>query len=80
MSKRPDGATFFAATGNSVAKMINGQPLPKEIEEAITGPLPATGGLAGYGDRFTTNAVVGNAKVELVCTNSDSGFTLTFQF
>lgn len=80
MSRRPDGATFFTAQGNAVAKLIAGQPLPKEIEEAITAPLPATGGLAGYGDRFTTNAVAGTAKVELVRTNSDQGFTLTFQF
>lgn len=78
MSKRPDGATFFAATGDSVAKMISGQPLPKEIQDAITGPTFA--GATGYGDRATTNGVVGNAKVELVRTNRDNGFTLTFQF
>jgi hypothetical protein len=80
MSRRPDGTTFFAAQGNAVTKMISGQPLPKEIEDAITAILPASGGLAGYGDRFTTSAVAGNAKVELVRTNSDQGFTLTFQF
>lgn len=80
MSRRPDGVVFFTAEGNAVAKMIYGQSLPKEIEEAITAPLPASGGVAGYGDRFTTNAVVGNANLELIRTNSDNGFTSTFQF
>ena len=80
MSKRPDGGAFFAAEANAVAKMINGQPLPKELDEAIVAPLPASGGLAGYGDAFTTTGQVGNAKVELVKRNSDQGFSLTFQF
>lgn len=80
MSKRPDGSSFFAAEANAVAKMISGQPLPKELDEAISAPLPASGGLAGYGDAFTTTGQVGAAKVELIKRNSDQGFSLTFQF
>jgi hypothetical protein len=80
MSRRPDGGAFFATEANMVAKMINGQPLPKELDDAIAAPLPASGGLAGYGDAFTTTGQVGGAKAELVKRNSDQGYSLTFQF
>ena len=74
MSKRPDGAEFFATEGDAVAKLINGQPLPNEIRNAITAPLFASGG------DFTTTSQVGNAKVELVRSNTDSRFSLSFEF
>lgn len=74
MSKRPDGAAFFAAEADAVAKMINGQPLPKEIEDAIKGPLSTSGG------NFTTRSQIGNAEVELDRSNTDGRFSLTFQF
>ena len=70
MSKRPDGAEFFAAEGDAVAKLINGQPLPNEIRNAITSP--------GIG--FTTTSQVGNAKVELIRSATDSKFDLSFKF
>lgn len=74
MSKRPDGAEFFAAEGDAVAKLINGQPLPNEIRNAITSPLFTTGG------DFTTNSQIGNAKVELVRSATDNRFSLSFDF
>lgn len=74
MSKRPDGAQFFLAEADAVARMINGQPLPKEIDTAITSPL-----LTSSGD-FTTTSQIGNAKVDLVRSSTDSRFSLTFQF
>ena len=74
MTKRPDGAQFFLSEGNAVAKMINGQPLPREIEDAITGPLSTLGG------DFTTTSKIDKAKVELVRSNTDSRFYLTFEF
>ena len=74
MSKRPDGAEFFAAQGDAVAKLINGQALPDEIRKAITGPLFTTGG------DFTTTSQVGNAKVELVRSATDSRYSLSFVF
>jgi hypothetical protein len=70
MSKRPDGAEFFAAEGDAVTKLINGQPLPNEIRNAITSP--------GIG--FTTTSQVGNAKVELIRSATDSKFDLSFEF
>ncbi len=80
MTKRPDGVAFFAAEANAVAKMISGQPLPKELENAIAAPLPASGGISSYGDAFKTTGRVGAAKVELIKRNSDQGFSLRFQF
>ena len=74
MTKRPDGAEFFAAEGDAVAKLINGQPLPNEIKNAIASPLFATGG------DFTTTSTVGNAKVELVRSATDARFSLSFDF
>lgn len=74
MSKRPDGAEFFAAEGDAVAKLINGQPLPNEIRNAITSPLFTSGG------DFTTTSKIGNAEVELVRSATDGRFSLTFQF
>ena len=70
MSKRPDGAEFFAAEGDAVAKLINGQPLPNEIRNAITSPYVG----------FTATSQVGNAKVELIRSATDSKFDLSFQF
>ena len=70
MSKRPDGAEFFAAEGDAVVKLINGQPLPNEIRNAITSPYSG----------FTTTSQVGNAKVELIRSATDSKFDLSFQF
>lgn len=74
MTKRPDGAEFFAAEGDAVAKLINGQPLPDEIRKAITAPLFTTGG------DFTTRSQVGNAGVELVRSATDSRYSLSFDF
>lgn len=74
MTKRPDGAEFFAAEGDAVAKLINGQPLPDEIRTAITAPLSASGG------NFTTTSQVGNAKVELVRSATDNRYSLSFDF
>ena len=74
MSKRADGAEFFAAQGDAVAKLINGQPLPNEIRNAITSPLAASGG------DFTTASQIGNAKVKLVRSAADSRFDLSFEF
>lgn len=74
MTNRPDGAEFFAAEGDAVAKMINGQPLPNEIKNAITSPLFTTGG------DFTTNSQIGNAKVELVRSATENRFSLSFDF
>jgi hypothetical protein len=74
MTNRADGAEFFAAEGDAVAKLINGQPLPNEIKNAITSPLFTTGG------DFTTTSKVGNAKVELVRSATDSRFSLSFDF
>jgi hypothetical protein len=74
MTKRPDGAQFFLSEADAVARMINGQPLPKEIENAITGSLPTSGG------DFTTTSKIDKAKVELVRSNTDSRFYLTFEF
>lgn len=69
MSKRPDGAEFFAAVGDSVAKLINGKALPDEIRNAIT---------ASGSGRMSSQ--IGNAKVELVRSGTDDGFDLTFEF
>lgn len=74
MSKREDGAQFFLTEASAVAKMIDGQPLPKDIESAITGPLSTSGG------EFKTTSQMGNATVELRRTNTDSRFYLSFQF
>ena len=74
MTNRPDGAEFFAAEGDAVAKLINSQALPNEIRNAITSPLFTTGG------DFTTTSKVGNAKVELVRSATDSRFSLSFDF
>jgi hypothetical protein len=74
MMNRADGAEFFAAEGDAVANLINGQPLPNEIKNAITSPLFTTGG------DFTTTSKVGNAKVELVRSATDSRFSLSFDF
>jgi hypothetical protein len=74
MTKRPDGAQFFLSEADAVARMINGQPLPKEIENAIVSPLLTSGG------EFTTTSQIGNARVELVRSSSDSKFYLSFQF
>lgn len=74
MTNRADGAEFFGAEGDAVAKLINGQPLPNEIRNAITSPLFTSGG------DFTTTARIGNATVELVRSATDSKFNLTFQF
>ena len=74
MSGRADGAQFFATQADAVAKKINGQPLPKEIETAITAPLSTSGG------DFTTSSKIGDVKVDLVRSSTNSGFKLTFQF
>jgi len=74
MTKRTDGAEFFAAEGDAVARLINGQPLPNEIRNAITAPLFASGG------DFTTTSKIGNAKVELVRSATDNRFDLTFEY
>ena len=74
MSNRPDGADFFAAEGDAVANLINRQPLPNEIKNAITSPLFTTGG------DFTTTSKVGNAKVELIRSATESKFHLSFDF
>lgn len=74
MFKRPDGAEFFAAEGDAVAKLINGQALPHEIRNAITAPLFTTGG------DFTTTSQIGKAKVELVRSATDSKYVLSFDF
>jgi hypothetical protein len=70
MTKRLDGAEFFAAEGDAVAKLINGQALPDEIRNAITAPL----------SNFTTTSRVGNAGVELVLSATDSRYSLSFDF
>lgn len=70
MTRRPDGAEFFAAEGDAVAKLINGQPLPTEIRNAITAPLA----------NFTTTSRVGNAGVELVLSTTESTYSLSFNF
>jgi hypothetical protein len=74
MTKRPDGGQFFLSEADAVARMINGQPLPKEIENAITGSLPSSGG------DFTTTSKIDNARVKLVRSNTDSRFYLSFEF
>lgn len=76
MSKRPDGAEFFAAVGDSVAKLINGKPLPDEIRNSIMAPAPS-GGVSG--PRSTTTSQIGSATVEMVRSEND-GFDLTFKF
>ena len=72
MSKRSDGAEFFAAEAETVAKMINGEPLPQELRSAILSPVPMGGS--------TTNVEIGNAKAELIRNAADNTFRLTFQF
>jgi len=74
MTNRADGAEFFAAEGDAVATLINGQPLPNEIRNAITAPLFASGG------DFTTASKIGDVKVELVRSATDSKFHLSFDF
>jgi len=74
MTKRPDGAQFFLSEAEAVAKMINGQSLPGEIESAIAGSLPTSDG------DFTTTSKIGKAKVELLRSNTDSRFRLSFEF
>ena len=73
MTKRPDGAQFFLAEAQAVAKLINNQPLPKEIEDAINGAPPLSGD-------FTTTAQIGNARVEMVRSSADNRFWLSFEF
>ena len=77
MSKRPDGAEFFATEGDAVAKLINGQPLPAEIRNSIIAQR-GSGGLLG--PKSTTTSQIGNAKVELVRSDTDDSFDLTFEF
>jgi len=74
MTKRPDGAQLFVTEAEAVARFINNQPLPREIENGINGSLPTSGG------DFTTTSRIDNAKVELVRSNTDSRFYLTFEF
>ena len=73
MTKRPDGAQLFLAEAQSVARMINNQPLPKEIEDAINSAPPMSGD-------FTTTSQIGNAKVEMVRSSADNRFRLSFEF
>lgn len=74
MTGRADGGQFFAAQADAVAKMINGQPMPKEISDAITAPLSTSGG------DFTTTSKIGDVKVDLVRSSTNNGYRLTFQF
>lgn len=74
MSKRADGAEFFAAQGDAVVRLINGQPLPNEIRNAITAPLAASGG------DLTTTSQIGGARVVLTRSSTDSRFGLSFEF
>lgn len=77
MSKRPDGGEFFAAVGDSVAKAINGQPLPEKIRQAISAPL-STGGLVV--GNVTIADKVGAAGVELERSPTDNRYSMTFKF
>lgn len=74
MTNRADGAEFFAAEGDAVAKLIDGKPLPDEIRNAIAAPLFASGG------DFTTASKIGEVKVELVRSATDNKFHLSFDF
>ncbi|HYJ87472.1 MAG TPA: hypothetical protein VEW46_15535 [Pyrinomonadaceae bacterium] len=74
MSKRPDGTDFFINRANAVAKMINDEPLPKELETDITAPLST------LANDYSRTWQIGNATVELKRTKTDSGFYLSFQF
>jgi hypothetical protein len=71
MSKRPDGAAFFITQADAVAKLVNDEPLPKEIETDITAPLSTD---------YSRTWQIGNATVELKRTKTDSTFYLNFQF
>jgi hypothetical protein len=77
MSKRPDGAEFFASVGDAVAKVINGQPLPDEIRNSI---MAQSVGNSVLGPKSTTTSQIGNAKVELIRSTTDDSFDLTFKF
>ena len=74
MSKRPDGVDFFISRADVVAKMINDQPLPKEIETDIKAPLST------LSSEFSRTWQIGNATVELKRANTDSRVSLSFQF
>jgi hypothetical protein len=74
MSKRPDGADFFINRADTVAKMINDQPLPKEIETDIKAPLST------LANDFSRTWQIGNATVQLNRSNTDSKVYLSFQF
>ncbi|MGH9883241.1 MAG: hypothetical protein ACRD6N_17535 [Pyrinomonadaceae bacterium] len=77
MTKRPDGAEFFAAVGDGVAKLINGKPLPDDIRNTIMTSLVYSPLL---GDKVTTTSQVGNAKVEVTRSATDSTVSLSFDF
>jgi hypothetical protein len=72
LTRRDDVAArqMYVTTADTIARMINNQPLPTEIESAITGPP---------GD-FNRTWQIGNAKVELDRTSAENKFYLTFQF
>lgn len=74
MSKRPDGAPFFITQADAVAKLVNDQPLPKEIETDITAPLST------LANDYSRTWKIGNATVELNRSNTDSKLHLSFQF
>lgn len=74
MSKRPDGAAFFLAEAEAVAKMINGGTLPKDIADSITAPMSTTGG------DVTVSGKVGDARVEFLRTGSNGNFRISFEF
>jgi hypothetical protein len=76
MSKRDDDAArqFFLTEAHAVARMIGDQPLPKDIESAITAPLSTSGG------EFKTASKLGNATVELRRSATDSLMYLSFAF
>ena len=74
MSGRNDSAAqnLFVVQANAVAMMINQQPLPSEIESAITGSY--------LGASTTREWTIGAAKVELFRASAGDVMSLKFKF
>lgn len=71
LSKRQDGEALLAAEANAVAKMISGQPLPKDIETAVSEPFSTY-------TRRDQDWKIGDVKVTLLRTNDLT--SVAFQF
>ena len=71
MSKRQDGGGLLAAEAAAVAKMIDGQPLPKEIETALSEPFSTY-------TRRDQDWKIGDVKVNLFRTSDQTRLTFNF--